>query len=311
MFIIYVNDLTSNCDSFYPILYADDTTLCATLNSHWNTLDNLTLNNELVQISDWLKLNKLSLNVSKTKAMLFRTPQRNANYPELYINDTKIQFVADFNFLGIILNENLKWKSHANMVAKKISKTIGVMTRLKNVLPVNVLRNIYNALILSHLNYGNIIWGTCKTYLFKLQKKAVRIIKKTKYNAHTTPLFKDLKLLKLEDLCALHDFKFCFKFCNSILPSYFLTDMLNRITGNIASYDTRQTATFRLPAVSHEFARNCISYKFPLVFNNLEQNIKAKLFSHSFQGFKQYVKNRLLDSYIESCTIPDCYICQN
>ena len=53
--------------------------------------------------------------------------------------------------------------------------------------------------------------------------------------------------------------------------------MLNRITGNIASYDTRQTATFRLPAVSHEFARNCISYKFPLVFNNLEQNIKAKL----------------------------------
>ena len=225
-------------------------------------------------------------------------PQRNENYPELYINDTKIQFVADFNFLGIILNENLKWKSHENMVAKKISKTIGVMARLKNVLPVNVLRNIYNALILSHLNYGNIIWGTCKTYLFKLQKKAVRIIKKTKYNAHTTPLFKDLKLLKLEDLCALHDFKFCFKFCNSILPSYFLTDMLNRITGNIASYDTRQTATFRLPAVSHDFANHSIKYRLPLLLNNIDNIFKSKIHTHSFDGFKLYIKRTLIHIFL-------------
>jgi hypothetical protein len=138
LFIIYVNDMTNITQSFYPILYADDTTLCATLNSHWNNLDNIILNNELTAISNWLKLNKLSLNISKTKAMMFLTPQRHANLPELYIDDSQIEFVSNFNFLGVILNKHLKWNSHIDMIAKKISKTNGIMKRLKNILPYHV-----------------------------------------------------------------------------------------------------------------------------------------------------------------------------
>ena len=76
------------------------------------------------------------------------------------------------------------------MVAKKKIQSVGVMTELKYVLPVNLLRNIYNASILSNFNYRNIIWGGCNTKLSKRQKKAVRIIQKIKYNAHTMPLLK-------------------------------------------------------------------------------------------------------------------------
>ena len=154
LFLIYVNDIVIATNNFYPILYADDTTLCATLNTQWNHDDILCLNSELQSITSWLKLNKLTVNVTKTEAMLFHTPQRQVRYPVLYIDDIPVEFVNSFNFLGIILDDNLKWNSHINMIAKKISKTIGIMKKLKKYLPTSVLLNIYNALVSPHLNYG-------------------------------------------------------------------------------------------------------------------------------------------------------------
>ena len=76
LFLIYVNDIVIATNNFYPIFYADDTTLCATLNTQWNHDDILCLNSELQSITSWLKLNKLTVNVTKIKAMLFHTPQR-------------------------------------------------------------------------------------------------------------------------------------------------------------------------------------------------------------------------------------------
>ena len=79
--------------------------------------------------------------------MLFHTPQRQVRYPVLYIDDIPVEFVNSFNFLGIILDDNLKWNSHINMIAKKISKTIGIMKKIKKYLPTSALLNIYNALV--------------------------------------------------------------------------------------------------------------------------------------------------------------------
>ena len=75
-------------------------------------------------------------------------------------------------------------------------------TTLKNILPCDIIRNIYNTLILPHFNYGLIIWGWQSKKLLTIQKKAVRVIGKTKYNAHTSPIFKKFYVLKLPDLCA-------------------------------------------------------------------------------------------------------------
>ena len=75
LFIIYVNDIVNATQKFKPLLYADDTTLFTNINSDF-TNDPEILNNELQSISDWLKVNKLSLNVQKTKAILFHTPQK-------------------------------------------------------------------------------------------------------------------------------------------------------------------------------------------------------------------------------------------
>ena len=91
----------------------------------------------------------------------------------------------------------MSWKAHLNMISKKISKTIGILARLKNFLPKEVLLNIYNSLLLPLLNYWLLIWNKTSENLVKLQKKAVRLINNTKYNAHTAPSFKQSKLLQL------------------------------------------------------------------------------------------------------------------
>ena len=310
LFLIYVNDITVETKHFHPILYADDTTLCATLNVDWDQDDSLNLNNELHAISNWMKLNKLSINVQKTRAMMFHTPQRVANFPTLKIDDTEIEFVTSFNFLGIKLHQNLKWDSHIETVTKKMSRTIGVMNKMKNFLPLGALLKIYNALIAPHLNYGVMVWGKNCDKILKLQKKAVRVITKSKYNAHSNPLFNKLKILKIQDLCALHDLKFCHKFVKKRLPYYFLSEMLQRNT-HIFNLSERISDTYRLPAVGHEFARNCISYTFPQTFNEMDTSLKTIMFSCSLLGFKNHLKQSFIQSYDVPCQIQNCPNCNN
>ena len=63
----------------------------------------------------------------------------------------------EFNFLGTIIHETLEWTRHIDKVANKISRTLGILNKLKHVLPVYTLKTMYDALILPHLNYNNYI----------------------------------------------------------------------------------------------------------------------------------------------------------
>ena len=107
------------------------------------------------------------------------------------------------------------------MVTNKISKVIGILNRLKHVFPQNALLSIYNSLFASHLNYGLLLWGTHVNRVSKLQKKAVRIISNSEYLTHSEPLFKTLKLLKIDDLYKLKLMKFYHNLSYNLLPSYF------------------------------------------------------------------------------------------
>ena len=89
--------------------------------------------------------------------------------------------------------------------------------------PENALdiQQLYDSLILSHIQFGITCWGFEWGRLAKLQKRAVRIITNSKYNAHTEPLFKDLHLLKITDIFDVQCMKFWYKFSNNTLPNYF------------------------------------------------------------------------------------------
>ena len=201
LFLIYMNDIHIASKQFNFILYADDTNMISPMCSfssqialQSNSMTQLShnINVELNNIQEWLSINKLSLNVKKTKFMIFHYRQRNIDnlILNLQISSEKIERVAEFNFLGLTVDENLNWNAHIQKASNKISRTLGVMCRLTNFLPLHVLRILYNSLILPHLQYGILTWEFCLGRLEKLQKLSVRIITRSKYNAHTDPLFK-------------------------------------------------------------------------------------------------------------------------
>ena len=115
LFIIYMNDINSVSKKFEAILYADDTSLNSIIKLFGNDNHSSSINNELLLIYDWLNANKLSLNIGKTKYMIFRYPQTRVNsIPSLnvYINGHKVERVNTFDFLGVTINETLTWKDH-------------------------------------------------------------------------------------------------------------------------------------------------------------------------------------------------------
>ena len=117
-----------------------------------NIIKEADINNELEKDNTWLKLSKLFLNTQKTKLMLFHRKQKQIDEGSVINSGTKIELVASFNFLGIMLDENLLWKSHIEMVGNEISKATGILYRLKNVFPESVLIVLYNSLIVSYIN---------------------------------------------------------------------------------------------------------------------------------------------------------------
>ena len=151
------------------------------------------------------------LNVEKTKFMIFHHYQRviaNEDIPDLKINGKQIERVSCFNFLGLTINEFMNWSTHSAKIANKISRTLGIMNRLKRYLPCSAMKLMYDFLILSHLQFGITCWGFEWNRIFKLQKRALRIMTNNKYNAHTEPLFKELEMLKVSDIFDVQCMKF-------------------------------------------------------------------------------------------------------
>ena len=216
-----MNDIHFASTKFNAILYADDTTLVNSLCSfHYNAhpvSENTSLsdniNFELKKVHNWLTANKLSLNILKTRYMIFHFPQRTIDLDmHLEIDDIPIERTDEFNFLGLVINENGNWNSHINKIANKLSSTIGMLKRLQKLIPIQGLLLLYNSLFLPHLNYSILAWGHSCDRIEKLQKKAIRLITCSRFYAHTEPLFKKLKLLKVKDLLHLKALKFYYRY---------------------------------------------------------------------------------------------------
>ena len=312
LFIIYVNDLVNACNIFKPVVYADDTNLSTSLEafgtSHREIESNI--NQELNSINQWFQANKLSINETKTKAMYFHTHQREVLELSIKLNGKDIEFVKEFNYLGIILDSNITWKQHIKHIFNKISRTAGIMSKLKNYLPIEIMQVLYKSLITPYLNYGILVWGTKSKHLLKLQKKIIRIMSNAKYNAHTLPIFKNYNILRIDDILKLQELRFIYKLENKTLPKYYLDTMFIR-QSEIHNYQTRQANDFRTPQSSHKFTCNSIRHRLPAVYNNCSPSIKNKIYTHSYAGFTNYIKYQMIQNYNVTCTINNCYVCQN
>ena len=309
LFIIYINDLHKSCSNLSPIIYADDTTLYGKMSTYGNQNAATEINKELVKISNWLKINKLSLNVSKTKFMIFQKPRKKVVIPKLSMDNSLLVQCQSFNFLGINLNQNLTWSDHIKHVSLKISRSLGQLKNLRHLLPTRILLTLYNTIILPHLHYGILAWGSKAHLLTKLQKKSVRITTNSRYNAHTEPLLKNNNLLKTDDIYKVQVLNFYYKLKHQTLPIYFRCFPTTMNT-DIHRYNTRRRNIF-IPRVNHEFAKSSLRNSLISIVNKTPSIITDKIYTHSFHGFSSYAKNYYINTYSITCQRRNCYTCSN
>ena len=108
--------------------------------------------------------------------MVFHSDRRRVVYSVLSSNNTIIERVDTFNYLGLHISHDLKWKTYIQTMSQKLSKITGILHRLKEEYPSSILKSIYNTLMLPHLYYYILSWGSHCQEIYLLQKCAIRNI---------------------------------------------------------------------------------------------------------------------------------------
>jgi len=208
------------------------------------------MNNELILLYDWLCVNRLSLNVSKTNFVLFHAISKQKFPLSIKINNKEIEERPYIKYLGVLIDSHLTFKYHINELNKKIARSIGILYKLRPFVNLNILKSVYYAIVYPFLLYGVIVWGaTSKSLLspiFVQQKKIVRLLtfNDTFSNTpgaleHSPPLFYRLELLNIYDIFRKQLGKFVYLSMKSIYPytliQYIRADEVHRYPTRYAS----------------------------------------------------------------------------
>lgn len=275
------------------------------------------VNSELQKVANWFLANKMAVNTSKTKFIVFRTHGKKINNEDciLLFNSNEIGketnnsliFPIDrihnagnersFKLLGVMFDEFLSFDDHINAICTKLSKSLFCIRRIKNFINQDCLKMLYFAMVHSHIVYCLNIYSCANTTsLQKIrtkQKEAIRVVCNAPYRAHTAPLFKQLQILPLDDLIKYTSLKFMHNFMNQKLPFSFNEIWILNRQRNIER-NLRNADDLFVPA--HHFAtvKRFPLYNFPRVWNNEPDR---KLIP-SLSIYLKAVKKSLLDSIV-------------
>ena len=263
-------------------MYADDTVIYYT-GSHVNTIRQ-NLQEDLKRVEQWLRSNRLILNQSKTKGLLFGTRQllQASSDFVLQIQGKDIERVTKFNYLGVKLDEQLHWKEHTDSICSKVNKRLGLLARIRPCLTLKAAKCVYNTLIEPILCYTDTVWGelsaTSSKDLQRLQNRAARIVLRRDSSKDT---FNVLGWVELETKRKRHKCTLVFKCLNNLVPKY-LCNYFTR-NCNVHSYNTRRNTDLHLPKPNLSLAKRTFRYSGSALFNLLPRSIKN---AESLSSFK-------------------------
>lgn len=304
LFLIFINDLPQLNNVMKSILYADDTTLLFT----GNNITELTIsaNTKLKDVYNWLTLNRLSVNLDKTYACVYTNLLKITESEEeiiytdrtntkmkldpVILNENHIKFKINdpIKYLGIQLDISTSFSKHIAYISTKISKIIGIFYKLRNILPMKSLVDLYHSLIYPYLIYCNILWGKASdsyiNQLFLLQKRLVRIITNSEFLAHTDPLFRSTEILKLKDI-----------YTYLIAIEGYKKNITNNFTYTEHTHNTRSRNSFAVPNYRRlQISKRSLTYSIPLIWNKIPNEIKNV---RSLTMFKKNLKLHLIEKY--------------
>ena len=239
-----------------------------------------TINFELSKLTEWFQANRLSINFKKSNLMIFKPRQMRKTFDiSITLSNHSIDRVNETVFLVVIIDANLSWKPHIASVARKVSKSLGIIFKSSFYLPKSSLITLYYTLIYPHRFYCVNIWGS--TYITNLQrivilqKQSIRIICKSSFDAHTDSLFKELRILKFMDICRFQIGKIMYQYKAGLLPKCF--DNIFLETNQVHGYNTRSSKSFYIFSCRTNIRQFSIRFQVPKFFNSLSNDIKTSI----------------------------------
>jgi hypothetical protein len=291
LFSCFINDLP-NCTDLLTVLYADDTTGLDS-DSDLNSLM-ARASSELTKMAHWFQANKMSLNTSKTKYIIFHAPGKKVNSDiALYIDEntpntphdpsrvTTVERIHSrhqdynsqaFKLLGIYLDEHLNFNHNTTQLSNKLSRANFFLNRVKHTLSPRALKSLYLSFFHSHLLYCATIYsctsqGNIAT-LFKQQKKAIRHISGAQYLDHTAPLFEHHRILPLDKIITHAKATFMHSIFYNYAPNSF-TDTWSTLAQLQPELNLRNSHNFYLNFPRIELFKKLPLYSLPSTWNDL------------------------------------------
>jgi hypothetical protein len=277
-FILYINDLPKTMAiSASPVLFADNTSMFITKSDPMEFAN--TINRNIKKINNWLKSNALSLNIDKTHFFQFHT-KLNQNYdPQISYENKQITKAQNIKFLEIIIESNLSRKQHIDDIISELNKACFAIRSIKPFMSLEAMRLIYFSYFHSVLSYGIIFWGNSvhSKFIFKIQKRTIRVITDSWIRDSCRDLFKKLQILPLYS-------QYIYSLCMFAVKNRDLFEL----NSDICKISTKYNNDFHLPSVQLKLFQKVVFYSGIKTYNHLSLTIKE--LSYDVKQFRWVLK---------------------
>ena len=295
LFLIYINDLLYALKRAKATMYADDTVISFSSDST-EEIDAV-VNAELDSLEKWLQGNKLSLNIVKTQAMIIGLSQElrkiytpTVQIPHFRVNGNDIDLVKETKYLGLMIDDNLKWESNVKYTQKKISRAIGLLKYAKHYVQEGTLRNMYLSIVQPHFSYCCSVWGCCGATklntLQKLQNRAARIVTSSPFDTPAAPLLQRLGWPSIEKLINQENCKMVYKSLNDLAPEN-LGNFFSKLSDVHTKVLRNTKCNLAVPKMRTAYGQKSFAFRGANVWNKLDSEVKL---APSIQSFKTKLK---------------------
>ena len=185
---------------------------------------------------------------------------------------------TDTKFLGVILSANLKWNRHIEVVVSKISKNIGIISKVRHLLPQNLTRDLYFTLVHPYITYCNLVWASpnksqqLEKIMIK-QKQYCRIMTFSKYTEHSRPLFVKLSILNVYDTYKFQLLTHVYKTYNKQISNIYSLQYYCNNSNIIITILARET--FACSDLQDVYPAKHHSYQGPKLWNSLPLDMRS------------------------------------
>ena len=302
---IFQNDLPLNVHTSNLFMYADDHQVYQSGSDITTIISEL--KNEAENVSRWYRANLLHANPKKYQVLVM-TP-RNVDKEAkdectLAIDNQKLKPTANLRILGVNIDDKLSFTEHISDICKKVSKKIGVLARLRNLISSKTKLQLYLSAILPHLTYCQTVWHFCKQSerrkLERLQERTLRVI----YNCRTDTyedLLRRAKLPSLYNRRLQEIVTLMYKVRNGLAPDYIceLFSFKNKVYSlRNADFDVPRYSTVR-------YGKHSIRYLGPYLWSRLSPSDRQQ---PSLDNFRRNIRKKDLASLVEG-TCSNCALC--